>query len=453
MGLTKTTAGSVPANTNQDVTNYTAVVENTGGYGVNLVAGTITIPETGVYVIAYTVPWVAAGGNTARVAVIYINSSGSRNLGRSETLADGGPVSCTGSTTLLLQASDTVVVNLFNGDPGTINYGGANEWERCNLTVSLSGGGMGETGPSGPTGAPGATGATGATGGVSGTSSIWRSVVPAGNFTAPPAGYQVMAYYASDNTLVISGMLAATAGFSPNNVVLFNLPAGFRPADECQFPASLGDNSPISVNGDTTIRILTNGDVTMTNNNFMNANDVVRISIVARLGSIGSAGATQSLSRTYPADAFEAPNNNDWAVNSLAPLTADAVNAALLVRAFDPATAEGVGLTTFVPSGVSNIVFTTTFRGNGAGGGTVAPVLHYRAIPDGAALPAWSSAALTDLAVPADTLWHQQTDAFILANIPLTTDTSYQFEWVRDAASDTLASDLLLQSMVVAYTY
>jgi hypothetical protein len=136
------------------------------------------------------------------------------------------------------------------------------------------------------------------------------------------------------------------------------------------------------------------------------------------------------------ADQLENPNNADWTVNALAPASADSNNAGLTVRLFDDTTEEGVGFTIEVPAGAANIVFDFVARAETAPGiaNTVGLDIYNRGIPDNAAVQAWSAATqLTDLDIPTNEFFQEDTQSVALATLGVTAGETTQFELVRVA--------------------
>ena len=114
----------------------------------------------------------------------------------------------------------------------------------------------------------------------------------------------------------------------------------------------------------------------------------------------GGGGGGGLESKTFEADQLENPNNPDWMINALAPLTADSNNNGFSVRLFDDTTEEGVGFTVEIPSTAANVVFDFVSRAETAPGAvrTVGLKMYEREIPDNAAPTAWSAGdALADI--------------------------------------------------------
>lgn len=137
---------------------------------------------------------------------------------------------------------------------------------------------------------------------------------------------------------------------------------------------------------------------------------------------------------TFFADQLDSPNNANWTVNSLAPANQDSLNNALVVRAFDDTTEEGVGFSVDIPTGVTNITFNFKSRAQTAPGAarTVGLNIYRRAIPNNGAVSAWSAATqLTDIDIPTNTNFQYDSQTLTLASLGLTAGQLHQFELTR----------------------
>lgn len=158
----------------------------------------------------------------------------------------------------------------------------------------------------------------------------------------------------------------------------------------------------------------------------------------------------------FQADQFESPNSSDWAVNALAPVT-PGQNTSLTIRRFDDTTAEGVGFTCKIPTGATNIIFDFLSRAATAPGSTqaVALNLYRRGIPDNAAVSSWTSAyALTNISIPNNGFYQEDTQTIALSTLTLTAGRMHQFELTRNAPAggDTLTGDWCLHSIRVRFS-
>lgn len=163
--------------------------------------------------------------------------------------------------------------------------------------------------------------------------------------------------------------------------------------------------------------------------------------------------------RLILAEEMQNPNNADWVVNVLAPLSADDNNNGLNVRLFDDTVNEGIGFNIFVPLFATNIVLKFKSRAITAPAGTkkVDLGLYFRTVPDNAAVDAWSAKKdITGLiSIPTNEYFQYDTTTLSLATLGITSNRYVQFEIVRDAAdeaNDDLVGDWALLSMRVLFT-
>jgi hypothetical protein len=141
-----------------------------------------------------------------------------------------------------------------------------------------------------------------------------------------------------------------------------------------------------------------------------------------------------SVTDDYSASQLLNPNNSNWAVNSLAQATSDPINPAIDVRQFVATPESGVGITTDVPVGATNlsIRFESRAQTAPAGARTVGNKLYTRSLGDNAAIGAWTAGTqLTDIAIPANANYQYQTITNTIASLGLTAGVRYQFEITR----------------------
>jgi hypothetical protein len=174
----------------------------------------------------------------------------------------------------------------------------------------------------------------------------------------------------------------------------------------------------------------------------------------SKLDGLGAGAYPQAV---FMADNMEDPSSSDWAVNSLAPTKPDEDNTGLLVRLFDDTSEEGVGFTVPIPTGATNIIFDFLSRAITAPGSaeTVALTVYERGIPDNSAVDTWSSAyQLTDLDIPTNENYQEDSQTITLATLGLTAGQTHQFELTRDTADagDTLSGDWALHLVVVRFS-
>ncbi len=175
---------------------------------------------------------------------------------------------------------------------------------------------------------------------------------------------------------------------------------------------------------------------------------------IAALGG-GGGGFPEYL---FYADQFENPNNADWNINALAPAAADSNNAALTVRLFDDAVAEGVGMQFKLPLTATSLTFETVSRAETTPAGAVvaSPRIHLRTIGDNAAVPAPPNTqlSLTGIDLPTNENFQYDSQTITFAFLGLTAGDYVQFEYSRNATlpADTLVGDWALLSLRVSFT-
>lgn len=143
---------------------------------------------------------------------------------------------------------------------------------------------------------------------------------------------------------------------------------------------------------------------------------------------------------------MDSPNNSDWAVNALAPASADSNNAALTVRLFDDTTEEGVGFKVEIPVRALNIRFQVVHRAETAPGSaqTVVPTIYVREILDNGSVEAWSAGSdMSSLTIPTNENFQYDEEVFTLSSLGLVGGRIAQFELTRNTSSgsDTLTGD------------
>lgn len=141
------------------------------------------------------------------------------------------------------------------------------------------------------------------------------------------------------------------------------------------------------------------------------------------------------------------PNNSDWTVNALAPSIADPTNNAVVVRAFDDTTEEGVGQFIETPSSTTRLLFTVYFRMNTATSGNIILKIYARKVTRNGTIGSWTSYTTSAIAVPGTAGYWQRSAHqidFTSFGTALVADELYQVEITRDAgnASDTATGDL-----------
>lgn len=218
-------------------------------------------------------------------------------------------------------------------------------------------------------------------------------------------------------------------------------------------------NVVVSVYDSSTNKIIIPDSITMSDANTVTITitgntTTVRV-VVVQTSAVGQ-GAQTIRSFTYTPSSFDNPNNADWAVNALAPATADPTNGAINVRQFSNTTEQGVGVQFPIPSTATNITFTYKGRSQTAQGS--AETLQFRAytrlIPNNVAMGSWSAAnTLASVSVPANSNFQYYTTTVTLASLSLTAGNTYQIEFTRNTGvGGNLAANFLLVEMTVAFT-
>ena len=158
----------------------------------------------------------------------------------------------------------------------------------------------------------------------------------------------------------------------------------------------------------------------------------------------------------YASD-MDSPATADAKVNANAPLTVDADNNELKVRAADDTLEEGGLFMLRIPLGATSMDITVTGRAQNASITTakvVKLVLYERGYVG--AIDTWSAAhALDDFDTPVGSeLYIETTTTATLASLSLTAGKAYQFQWTRDGpgGGDTHVDDFWLLSILVEYT-
>lgn len=168
--------------------------------------------------------------------------------------------------------------------------------------------------------------------------------------------------------------------------------------------------------------------------------------------------ATSTIIRTlsYYATSLDSPNNADWTINALAATTADPTNGAVNTRQFSNTVEQGVGFTTTVPNGATNIIFTYRGRSASATAGTLQMRVYNRVIASAtpAAIGAWSAATnLTSVSSPANVFYQTFTQTLTISSLSLTAGNMYQFEITRNVGvAGNLAFNWLMSELTISFT-
>lgn len=172
--------------------------------------------------------------------------------------------------------------------------------------------------------------------------------------------------------------------------------------------------------------------------------------------SAGTAGTL--ISTTYYANSVDSPITSDFAVNGVAPAISDPLNTALDVRSFSNTTEQGIAFLITPPVGAINITITTIGRAATTPGGTrvVQPRLYFRAIPNGTAMGAWSTAYnMGVISIPNNIYYKTDIQTFSISTFGLSTGITYLVEFTRNIAPTSgtnLGSEWYMPSLTVAFS-
>jgi hypothetical protein len=318
--------------------------------------------------------------------------------------------------------------------------------------------------------------------------------------TAPATG-NVLSFNGTNwvNTAATAGSAAGLIGVGQAGVAAWTLVSGTRYSAD--FVHNLATNNlVITVFDSATNAIVIPDSVVLTNTNTIRVTVIgntrtLRVVSVANGLSVGGGGGSGSLSVakdgttvngttttlnftgpvvvsnagsgqtnlnlisrfSYFANSLDTPNNADFAINALAPVTTDPTYAALNVRSFSNTVEQGVGFTLSIPPGCTQMTFKIRGRAQTAPGATsvVQPRLYSRLLPNNAAVGAWSAASeLTNVSIPTNAFFQYSTQTVALTTLGLTADRLYQFELTRRVTGVTgtnLGSAFLLAELTVEF--
>lgn len=165
----------------------------------------------------------------------------------------------------------------------------------------------------------------------------------------------------------------------------------------------------------------------------------------ATIDVTGGGGGGGPSGSSFFADGFQTPVTTDWQVNAFAPITVDPNNLAMLVRAFDDSTDEGVGFPLFIPAGVTSINVTYKGRPSASSSSSVNFRVAGRLVPNNASMPAWNANMYTQtLTMNGNANYATWTGSFTLASASITAGETYLFELFRRGGADGLTGDFFL---------
>lgn len=160
---------------------------------------------------------------------------------------------------------------------------------------------------------------------------------------------------------------------------------------------------------------------------------------------------------SYFANSLDSPNNSDFAINALAPVTTDPVFSSLNVRSFSNTVEQGVACTVSIPSGATTMTIKIRGRAQTAPGvaSVVQPRLYYRLLPNNSAVGAWSAAQeLSNISIPTNTNFQYFIQTVSLSSLGLVADSLYQLEFTRRIAGvvgTNLASNFLMAELTLEF--
>lgn len=160
----------------------------------------------------------------------------------------------------------------------------------------------------------------------------------------------------------------------------------------------------------------------------------------------------------YTAKDFDNPNNADWDLNSLAPAVADSNNAALTVRLYDDAVAEGVGVLFQLPASATQFELEWVSRAETAPGAAavVKPAIEIRNIGDNAAVtsPPWTSFNLADTDIPTNENFQYDSQTITFASLALTAGDYVQMQFNRNPThpNDDLVGDWVVLTLRISFS-
>lgn len=160
---------------------------------------------------------------------------------------------------------------------------------------------------------------------------------------------------------------------------------------------------------------------------------------------------------TFFANSLDSPNNSDYAINALAPVTTDPTYASLNVRSFSNTVEQGVGCLVSIPTGATQVIFKIRGRAQTAPGvaSVVQPRLYYRLLPNNTAVGAWSAAQeLANISIPTNANFQYSSQTVLLSTLGLTAGNLYQFEITRRVSGVTgtnLAANFLMPELTLEF--
>jgi hypothetical protein len=172
----------------------------------------------------------------------------------------------------------------------------------------------------------------------------------------------------------------------------------------------------------------------------------------------GTSNITIGSRFTFFANSLNTPNNSNYAVNSLSPVTTDPTYTSLNVRSFSNTTEQGVACLVSIPSNATQMILKFRGRAQTAPGvaSVVQPRLYYRSLPNNTAVGAWSAAQeLNNIPIPTNANFQYASQTYTLASLGLSADTLYQFEFTRrvtGVVGTNLAANFLMAELTIEFS-
>lgn len=258
----------------------------------------------------------------------------------------------------------------------------------------------------------------------------------------------------SDNTVVFADALKLTSA----NIIRVTVVGNTRTL-RCVVVANGVSLNP---GGSTPASIITKQEgVNIANTPHTSLNFTGNVTVVdsgTGIATINLPGSPILRTLSFPATAFDSPNNADWVINALAPVAVDPANIAIPTRQFSNTIEQGIGMMLSIPVGTTTITF--RFKSKSAGTPSVAsvvqPRIYSRVLPNNAAVGGWGTAFnMTNISIPTNIYYQYSTQTVALASLGMVAGNLYQIEMTRRTSGVTggtnLAQNWLLAELTVEF--
>ena len=427
---------SVSAATGAVTITNTGVTSAVAGPGISVSAatGAVTFTNTGVTSVSLALPSIfTVSGSPVTTAGTLTGTLTTQSANTHFTgPASGSPATPTFRTISLLQndLSDVVLSAPSSGQILSYNSG-TSKW---NNTSVLNGNASGTVGVS-PTG--GGTAWTL----ISGNSYRADFVHNLGTTNV------VITVYDTNNSAIVIPNLVVTTN---TNTVRVTVTGNTRTLKV----VVVAQGSALVAGGSTPSSVITAEDGVTISTAATKLNFTGQAINVVDAGS-GTTNITIGSRFTFFANSLDTPNNVDYAINALAPVTTDPTFTSLNVRSFSNTVEQGVACLISVPTGATQLIVKIRGRGQTAPGtaSVVQPRLYYRLLPNNSAVGTWSAAQeLANIAIPTNANFQYSTQIISLSTLGLTAGNLYQFEFTRRVAGVTgtnLAANFLMAEITL----